>query len=75
MLAFYNADLQLDWESGEFEIMIGTNSEKVQKETINWQKQCGKLDFYIIPSTFFMKVDGIKKLKERKYFSFISFPF
>ncbi|MEQ8471846.1 MAG: beta-glucosidase BglX [Marinoscillum sp.] len=27
-----------DWESGEFEIMIGTSSEDVQSVTVNWEK-------------------------------------
>ncbi len=37
-LKFYNSELKFDWESGEFEIMIGTNSRDVQKEKINWVK-------------------------------------
>lgn len=37
-LKFYNADLKYDWESGDFEIMIGTNSSDVKKVKINWVK-------------------------------------
>jgi beta-glucosidase len=37
-LKFYNYDLKYDWEPGEFEIMIGTNSKDVKKEKINWVK-------------------------------------
>nr|WP_228420077.1 beta-glucosidase BglX [Chryseobacterium camelliae] len=29
-LKFYNGDLKYDWEPGEFDIMIGTNSEEVK---------------------------------------------
>ena len=37
-LKFYNGDLKYDWEAGEFEIMIGTNSSNVKKGKINWVK-------------------------------------
>lgn len=37
-LKFYNHELRFDWEPGEFEIMIGTNSSDVSKATINWSK-------------------------------------
>ena len=37
-LKFYNYDLKYDWEAGEFEIMIGTNSNDVKKATVNWVK-------------------------------------
>ena len=37
-LKFYNGDLKYDWEPGEFEIMIGTNSNDVKKGKINWVK-------------------------------------
>lgn len=37
-LKFYNGDLKYDWESGEFDIMIGTNSEDVKHSKINWMK-------------------------------------
>jgi beta-glucosidase len=37
-LKFYNNDLKYDWESGDFEIMIGTNSQEVQKDKITWNK-------------------------------------
>ncbi|NMR33112.1 beta-glucosidase BglX [Chryseobacterium aquaticum] len=37
-LKFYNGDLKYDWESGEFDIMIGTNSEDVKHSKINWTK-------------------------------------
>ncbi len=38
LLKFHNSDLKYDWESGDFEIMIGTNSGDVKKTTINWVK-------------------------------------
>jgi len=37
-LKFYNSDLKYDWESGDFEIMIGTSSADVKKVTVNWVK-------------------------------------
>lgn len=37
-LKFYNGDLKYDWEPGEFDIMIGTNSSDVQHSKINWTK-------------------------------------
>jgi beta-glucosidase len=37
-LKFYNYDLKYDWEAGDFEIMIGTNSQSVKKANINWTK-------------------------------------
>ncbi|MBD8081190.1 beta-glucosidase BglX [Chryseobacterium caseinilyticum] len=37
-LKFYNGDLKYDWEAGDFEIMIGTNSEDVKHSKINWTK-------------------------------------
>lgn len=37
-LKFYNGDLKFDWEPGEFDIMIGTNSEDVKHSKINWSK-------------------------------------
>lgn len=37
-LKFYNSDLKFDWEPGDFEIMIGTNSADVKTANINWQK-------------------------------------
>lgn len=37
-LKFYNYDLKYDWEAGEFEIMIGTNSDEVKKASVNWVK-------------------------------------
>ena len=37
-LKFYNSDLKYDWEAGEFEIMIGTNSSEVKKARVNWLK-------------------------------------
>ncbi len=37
-LKFYNYDLKYDWEAGEFEIMIGTNSRDVKKGKVNWNK-------------------------------------
>lgn len=37
-LKYYNNELKYDWESGEFEIMIGTDSQTVKSVTVNWQK-------------------------------------
>lgn len=37
-LKFYNGDLKYDWEPGEFDIMVGTNSADVQHAKINWTK-------------------------------------
>ncbi len=37
-LKFYNSNLKYDWEPGEFEIMIGTNSGNVKKAKLNWVK-------------------------------------
>ena len=37
-LKFYNSDLKLDWEAGDFDIMIGTASDNVKKVRINWTK-------------------------------------
>ena len=37
-LKFYNYDLKYDWESGDFEIMIGTNAQSVKKANVNWSK-------------------------------------
>jgi beta-glucosidase len=37
-LKFYNAELKYDWEGGEFEIMIGTNSDEVKTGKVNWTK-------------------------------------
>jgi beta-glucosidase len=37
-LKFYTGDLKYDWEAGEFDIMIGTNSEDVKHSKINWSK-------------------------------------
>ncbi len=38
LLKFYNGDLKFDWESGDFQIMLGTNSKDVQIAKVNWQK-------------------------------------
>ena len=38
LLKFYNSDLKFDWESGDFQIMVGTNSKDVQIAKVNWQK-------------------------------------
>ncbi|MCX6202887.1 MAG: beta-glucosidase BglX [Bacteroidetes bacterium] len=38
LLAFYNGDLKLDWESGDFQIMVGPNSRDVQMLKVNWTK-------------------------------------
>ena len=37
-LKFYNSDIKYDWESGDFEIMIGSNSRYVKTGKINWVK-------------------------------------
>ncbi|GAB0156542.1 beta-glucosidase BglX [Chryseobacterium sp. Alg-005] len=37
-LKFYNGELKYDWEPGEFDIMIGTNSDEVKHSKINWTK-------------------------------------
>ncbi|MGE8555703.1 MAG: beta-glucosidase BglX [Chryseobacterium jejuense] len=37
-LKFYNGDLKFDWESGEFDIMIGTSSDEVKHSKVNWTK-------------------------------------
>jgi beta-glucosidase len=37
-LKFYNYDLKFDWEAGEFQIMIGTNSQDLKMAKVNWVK-------------------------------------
>jgi beta-glucosidase len=37
-LKFYNYDLKYDWEAGDFQIMIGSNSRDVKAIKINWSK-------------------------------------
>ena len=37
-LKFYNNDLKYDWESGEFEIMVGTSSKDVKTAKLTWNK-------------------------------------
>jgi beta-glucosidase len=37
-LKFFDNDLNYDWESGEFNIMVGTNSQDVQTKRITWSK-------------------------------------
>lgn len=37
-LKFYDEQLNYDWEGGEFDIMIGTDSKNVQTKRINWLK-------------------------------------
>ncbi|NML57077.1 beta-glucosidase BglX [Chryseobacterium cheonjiense] len=37
-LKFYDDELNFDWEGGEFDIMVGTNSQDVQTKRINWLK-------------------------------------
>ncbi len=37
-LKFYNYELKYDWEPGEFQIMIGTNSRDVKIAKVNWNK-------------------------------------
>lgn len=38
LLKFYNDDLVYDWEAGEFQIMIGGNSNDVNVKSVNWEK-------------------------------------
>ena len=38
MLKFYNSQLKYDWESGEFNIYIGTNSRDVKTAKLVWGK-------------------------------------
>ena len=37
-LKFFNSEIKYDWEAGDFEIMIGANSNDVKKAKINWVK-------------------------------------
>ena len=37
-LKFYNNSLKYDWEAGDFDIMIGADSEQVKTLRINWNK-------------------------------------
>lgn len=37
-LKFYNNELKYDWEAGDFDIMIGTNSSEVKTTRISWSK-------------------------------------
>jgi hypothetical protein len=37
-LKFYDDQLNYDWEAGEFDIMVGTNSNEVQTKRIYWNK-------------------------------------
>ena len=37
-LKFFNNDLKYDWEAGDFDIMIGTNSHDVKTTRITWTK-------------------------------------
>ena len=37
-LKFYNSQLDFDWEPGDFNVFIGTNSEEVKKIKFNWIK-------------------------------------
>ena len=38
LLKFYNYDLKYDWESGDFDIMIGSSSVDLKKAKLNWVK-------------------------------------
>jgi beta-glucosidase len=38
LLKFYNSDLKFDWESGDFQIMVGSNSRDVKTVKVNWVK-------------------------------------
>lgn len=37
-LKFYDDELNFDWEDGEFDIMVGTDSQHVQTKRITWSK-------------------------------------
>ena len=37
-LKFFNNELKYDWEAGDFDIMIGTNSHDVKTTRVNWSK-------------------------------------
>ncbi len=37
-LKFYNSELKFDWESGDFDIMIGCNSRDTKSARVNWTK-------------------------------------
>lgn len=37
-LKFYNNELKYDWEAGDFDVMIGTNSHDVKTTRITWTK-------------------------------------
>lgn len=37
-LKFYNYDLIFDWEEGDFDIMIGSNSSNLKVERVSWKK-------------------------------------
>jgi len=38
LLKFYNSDLKFDWESGDFQMMVGPNSKEVKTVKVNWVK-------------------------------------
>jgi beta-glucosidase len=38
LLKFYNSDLKFDWESGDFQIMVGPNAKDVKSVKVNWVK-------------------------------------
>jgi beta-glucosidase len=37
-LKFYDDQLNFDWEGGDFDILVGTDSQNVQTKRINWSK-------------------------------------
>jgi beta-glucosidase len=37
-LKFFDNELNFDWEGGEFDIMVGTDSQNVQTKRINWTR-------------------------------------
>jgi len=37
-LKFFNSQLKWDWESGEFVVYVGTNSQEVKKASFVWNK-------------------------------------
>ncbi|MCW3807048.1 beta-glucosidase BglX [Plebeiibacterium marinum] len=38
-LKFYNSELKWDWESGDFNVYVGTNSEEVKAASFTWNKR------------------------------------
>ena len=38
IINIFDDELNYDWEAGEFEIMVGTNSRDVEVKKIVWEK-------------------------------------